>query len=130
MTPNDHEETPVVTQLTAVSSSQIVPNRSISKEVHSKLKDTKNVPAKTEPWHSRSTLMLRLAKGNSQTKSMKSTTSHFKQPKTPHLPHKADKDVSEPVSSHVQTQRLLPCMSRLTIPKVKKQLVVREIKLN
>ena len=122
MIPNDHEEIPVVAQPKA-----IVPNRSISQVVHSELKNTKNVPAKTKSWHSRSALMLRLAQANSQTKSAKSTS--VKRPKTSHIPHKADKDVSEPVSSHVRTQQLLPCPSRLTIPKVKKQLVVKERKL-
>ena len=62
MIPNDHEETPAVThaQPKAASSSRIVPNRSISHVVHSELKNTKNVPANTESWHSRSALMLRL----------------------------------------------------------------------
>ena len=120
--PNDHEEIPVVAQPKA-----IVLNRSISQVVHSELKNTKNVPAKTKSWHSRSALMLRLAQAKSQTKSAKSTS--VKRPKTSHIPHKADKDVSEPVSSHIRTQQLLPCPSRLTIPKVKKQLVVKERKL-
>ena len=113
--PNDHEETPVVAQPKAASSSRIVPNQSISQVVHSELKNTKNVPAKTESWQSRSTLMLRLAQGKSQKKLMKSTC-QFKRPKTQHIPHKADKDVSVPVSSHVQTQQLLPCPSRPKIP--------------
>ena len=59
--PNYREETPVVAQPKAASSSRIVPNQSISQVVHSELKNTKNVPAKTESWHSRSALMLRLA---------------------------------------------------------------------
>ena len=119
--PNDDEETPVVTQPKAASSSRIVPERSISPMVN-----TKKVPAKPESWHSRSALMLRLAQGKSQKKSLKSI-SQFKRPETPHSSHKADKDVSEPVSS--QTQQLLPGLSRPTIPKVKKRLVVKEMKL-
>lgn len=66
--------------------------------------------------------MLRLAQG----KSLKSI-SQFKRPKTLHSSHKADKDVSQPVSS--QTQQLLPGPSRPTIPKIKKRLVVKEMKL-
>lgn len=126
--PNDNEETPVVAQPKATSSSRIVPNRSISPMVNTELNNAKKVPAKTESWHSRSALMLRLAQGKSQKKSVQSI-SQFKRPETQHSPHKADKGVSEPVCSHVQTQQLLPGLSRPSIPKVKKRLVVKEMKL-
>ena len=131
MIPNDNEETPVVDQPKAASSSRIEPNRSSSPVVNKELNNTKNVPAKTEAWHSRSALMLRLAQaGKSQRKSVRST-SQFKRPEIPHTLYKADKDVdvAEPISSHVQTQQLLPSLSRPTMPKVKKQLVVKEKKL-
>ncbi|XP_068735448.1 uncharacterized protein [Montipora capricornis] len=121
--PNDNEETPVVDQAKAASSSRIEPNRSSSPVVNKELNNTKNVPGKTEAWHSRSALMLRLAQaGKSQRKSLRST-SQFKRPEIPHTSHKADKDIAEPVSSHVQTQQLLPSLSRPT------KLVVKERKL-
>ena len=127
--PNDNEETPVVDQPKVASLYRIEPNRSSSPVVNKELNNTKKVPAKTEAWHSRSALILRLAQaGKSQRKSVRST-SQFKRPEIPHTPHKVDKDVAESVSSHVQTQQLLPGLSRPTMPKVKKQLVVKERKL-
>ena len=122
MIPNDNEETPVVAQSKAASSSRIVLNRIISPMVNTELNNTKKVPGKMESWHSRSVLMLHLAQGKSQKKSVNSI-SQFKRPETRHSPHKADKGVS-----HVQTQQLLPGLSRPSIPKVKKRLVVKEMK--